>query len=341
MSAANSPTKLTFMKRPSGVKRHLAAIYCADVASYARLMSIDEVGTLDLLHTRRELMARQIIQHGGRTANTAGDSLVAEFPSAVDAVRCAIDVQERLEALNANVPKERRVVFRIGVHVGEVMLRNGDIFGEGVNIAARMEKIAQPGLVCISEAAYDYIKKIIPSTFDDLGPQVIKNVSIPVRAFSTRVCGKELMPELPPVHRHNEFNLARRFHRVLTAALKDVIGPERLTAVEPSVLASLHDEPGIGVRRLAGRVGLDLPTMRGVVKHLILRGWVRRIPTTRGCFAPLSLTEAGIGLHARLYPAVTAARDQVMASLSQPDRETLRDLLGRVVRANELPTPHK
>ena len=106
------------------MKRRLAAIFCADVAGYARLMSTDEDGTLCLLNAHREIMDRQITQHGGRTANTAGDSIVAEFPSAVDAVRCAIDIQERLAALNEDIPKERRVIFRIGVHVGEIMVRS-------------------------------------------------------------------------------------------------------------------------------------------------------------------------------------------------------------------------
>jgi class 3 adenylate cyclase/DNA-binding MarR family transcriptional regulator len=323
------------MKPLSANQRRLAAILCADVASYARLMSVDEIGTLDLLHSRREIMERQIKQHGGRTANTAGDSVVAEFSSALDAVRCAIEVQERIEAVNEDVPTDRRVIFRVGVHVGEVMIRNGDIFGEGVNIAARMEKIAPPGLVCLSEAAYDYVRKVLPAIFDDLGPQIIKNLSTPIRTYITRASSDALLHELEPVHRHNEFNLGRRFHKILAAALTDLTGPERLTAMEPSVLASLHDAPGIAVRQLAERIGVDRASMRRMVKHLELTGWVSRVPGLSGRLDLFSLTPEGIELNARLHPAMNAVRDRVMASLSQSDRETLRQLLGRVVRANE------
>src|SRR5215217_7374698 len=172
-----APRRALPMNKPQSVmKRRLAAIFCADVAGYARLMSTDEDGTLCLLNAHREIMDRQITQHGGRTANTAGDSIVAEFPSAVDAVRCAIDIQERLAALNEDIPKERRVIFRIGVHVGEIMVRNGDMFGDGVNIAARMEKLAQPGLICLSGTAYDYVSRVLPLAFDDLGTQLVKNL---------------------------------------------------------------------------------------------------------------------------------------------------------------------
>lgn len=104
-----------------------------------------------------------------------------------------LDVQERIAAVNEDVPQERRVVFRIGVHVGEVMIRNGDIFGDGVNIAARMEKLAQPGLVCLSGMVHEYVRKVLPLSFDDLGPQVVKNLSTPIRAYMIRP---------PPVCRH-------------------------------------------------------------------------------------------------------------------------------------------
>jgi adenylate cyclase len=325
-------------KPPAVTKRRLAAIFCADVASYARLMSADEVGTLDLLNARREIMARQITQHGGRTANTAGDSIVAEFSSVVDAVRCAIDVQERIAAVNEDVPRERQVIFRIGVHVGEVMIRNGDIFGDEVNVAARMEKIAQPGLVCVSRAAHDYVQRVLPLSFDDLGPQIIKNISTPVQAYMTRASGDLPLQELSPVHRHNDFTLGRRFNKVLTTALREVTNPEHLTAVEPSVLASLHDAPGIEERQLAERVGIDLAGAQRMMKHLELCGWVRRVPGTRSRFDLFSLTPEGLELYARLHPTINAVRDRVLASLSELERETLRHLLGRVVRANE---PHQ
>src|SRR6187200_1751368 len=112
------------------VERRLAAIFAADVAGYSRLMSQDEVGTLRALAAHREIMDHFIAEHGGRIANTAGDSVLAEFPSVVDAVQCAVGIQERIAAANEETPKERRLTFRIGVHVGEVMLRDGDMFGD-------------------------------------------------------------------------------------------------------------------------------------------------------------------------------------------------------------------
>jgi class 3 adenylate cyclase len=135
------------------VERRLVAIFAADVAGYSRLMSQDEVGTLRTLTDHRQIMDWLIAQHGGRIANTAGDSVLAEFPSAVDAVQCAVSVQEVLAQAVQDAPKERRLQFRIGVHVGDVMVRGNDLLGDGVNIAAWLEGLADPGGICISEAA--------------------------------------------------------------------------------------------------------------------------------------------------------------------------------------------
>ena len=136
------------------VERRLAAIFAADVAGYSRLMEQDEVGTLRTLTAYREIMDRLIAEHGGRIANTAGDSVLAEFPSAVDAVQCAVAVQEALAQANQEIPEDRRLQFRIGIHVGDVMVSGGDLLGDGVNIAARLQALADPGGVCLSEAAY-------------------------------------------------------------------------------------------------------------------------------------------------------------------------------------------
>src|SRR5688572_32599201 len=121
------------------IERRLAAIFAADVEGYSRLMGLDEVGTLRTLTAHREIMDRLIGEHGGRIANTAGDSVLAEFPSAVEAVQCAVEVQEALTAANEPLPEGRQVRFRIGVHVGDVMVKGGDLFGDGVNIAARLQ----------------------------------------------------------------------------------------------------------------------------------------------------------------------------------------------------------
>ncbi|KLK91639.1 hypothetical protein AA309_19145 [Microvirga vignae] len=166
------------------VERHLAAIFAADVAGYSRLMEQDEVGTLRTLTAHREIIDRMIAEHGGRIANTAGDSVLAEFPSAVDAVQCAVAVQDALAQANQDTSVERRLRFRIGVHVGDVMVRSGDLLGDGVNIAARLESVAEPGGICLSEAAYGAVRKAVPLTFTDLGPQKVKNIDEPIRAFA-------------------------------------------------------------------------------------------------------------------------------------------------------------
>src|ERR671916_3299157 len=155
------------------IERRLAAIFAADVAGYSRLMSQDEVGTLRTLTAHRAIMDRLIAEHGGRIANTAGDSVLAEFPSAVDAVQCAIDVQHALSQASQGTLEDHRLQFRIGVHVGDVMIRGGDLLGDGVNIAARLESIAEPGGICISDAAYGYVRKALSLPFADLGPQTL------------------------------------------------------------------------------------------------------------------------------------------------------------------------
>ena len=131
--------------RERKIERRLAAIFAADVEGYSRLMGVDEVGTLRTLTAHREIMDRLIGEHGGRIANTAGDSVLAEFPSVVDAVQAAVAVQEALQRANDALPENRQVRFRIGVHLGDVMVKDSDLFGEGVNIAARLQSIAEPG----------------------------------------------------------------------------------------------------------------------------------------------------------------------------------------------------
>src|SRR4028119_1877577 len=142
-------------------------------------MSADEAGTLRLLTSHRELTDRLIQPHGGRIANTAGDSIPAEFPSAVDALQCALGIQERIAAVHEEVPEERRVCFRIGLHVGEAMVRSGDLFGDGVNVAARMQTLAEPGTICLSGAAYEYAHRAVPVAFEDLVLQSVKNLDVP------------------------------------------------------------------------------------------------------------------------------------------------------------------
>src|SRR6185369_7125676 len=165
------------------VSRKLIAVFAADVEGYSRLMGADEVGTLKGLTERRAILDRIIAEHRGRIANTAGDSVLAEFGSAVDAVQCAVEAQTALAEANSSLAPDRRISFRIGVHIGDVMIRAGDLFGDGVNIAARLQSIGKPGGVCISGATYDQVRKVLPMTFADLGDQQVKNIQELVRAY--------------------------------------------------------------------------------------------------------------------------------------------------------------
>ena len=156
------------MSDPVAVSRKLVAVFAADVEGYGRLMGADEVGTFKGLTERRAILDKLIGEHRGRIANTAGDSVLAEFGSAVDAVQCAVEAQTALAELNAGVQTDKHINFRIGVHIGDVIVRAGDLFGDGVNIAARLQTLANPGTVCISGATYDQVRKVLPMTFVDL-----------------------------------------------------------------------------------------------------------------------------------------------------------------------------
>jgi len=165
------------------VSRKLVAVFAADVEGYSRLMGADEVGTLKGLTERRAILDRIIGEHRGRIANTAGDSVLAEFGSAVEAVECAVEAQTALAEANSGLAPDRRISFRIGIHIGDVMIRAGDLFGDGVNIAARLQSIAKPGAVCISGATCDQVRKVLPMAFVDLGAQRVKNIQEPIRAY--------------------------------------------------------------------------------------------------------------------------------------------------------------
>jgi adenylate cyclase len=171
-------TKLT------DTERRLVAIFAADVEGYSRLMGSDEVETLRNLMQRRTILDDLIASHRGRIANTAGDSVLAEFGSTVDAVQCAVQAQAALASANSSVAPDRHINFRIGIHVGDVMVQAGDLFGDGVNVAARLQTVAAPGGVCISGMTYDQIRKILPLEFVDLGERQVKNIEEPVRVYS-------------------------------------------------------------------------------------------------------------------------------------------------------------
>jgi adenylate cyclase len=172
------------------VERKLSAIVAADVAGYSRLMGADEEGTLASLNGHlRDLVNPSIAAHRGRVVKTTGDGLLAEFASVVDAVRCAIEVQSGMAARNAGVAPDRRLDFRIGINVGDIVEQDGDIFGDGVNIAARLEGIADPGGICVSARVQEDAAGKIDLPFEDIGAQALKNISRPIPAFRIRLDG--------------------------------------------------------------------------------------------------------------------------------------------------------
>ena len=165
------------------VKRKLTAILSADVKGYSRLMGEDEVSTVRTLEDYRETMSTLIEQHRGRVVDSPGDNLMAEFASVVDAVRCAVEIQEALRAKNAELPENRRMRFRIGINLGDVIEEGDRIYGDGVNIAARIEGLAEPGGICISGSAYEQIENKLPLGYEYLGEHFVKNIAKPIRVY--------------------------------------------------------------------------------------------------------------------------------------------------------------
>src|SRR5262245_12548918 len=168
--------------------RRLAAILAADVAGYSRLMGVDEEGTYERLQTHlRELVNPKIQEHRGRVVKNTGDGFLAEFASVVDAVRCAVEVQSGMAERNAAVWPEKRIEFRIGINLGDVIADGEDIFGDGVNVAARLEALAEPGGICVGRVVRDQVRDKLDYNFEDLGEQKVKNIARPVRVYALRL----------------------------------------------------------------------------------------------------------------------------------------------------------
>ena len=318
-------------------ERRLAAILCADVAEYSRLMNQDEGATLRLLTSYRAITDRLIGQHRGRIANTAGDSILAEFPTATDALRCALAIQDRLAAMNEDVRDGRKLTFRIGIHVGEVTVRDGDLFGDGVNIAARLQALALPGAICLSETATQFAQSAEDIVFEDMGPQTFKNIDKPVRAYLIRPQGSSRNESIPLIYRHAEFHLARRYHKICNASLLTITQAEALTGIEYALLASLDDAPRLTLDGLALRTGLDETEAANILRCLCDKGLVARsADPVNTDVTTFKLTSRGLDIRVRLRPIIAAAADQIVAPLSDQERGTLRELLSRIVQAHEL-----
>ena len=179
--------------------RRLAAILAADVAGYSRLIGADEEGTLNRLRSiRAEVIDPKITEHRGRIVKTTGDGLLVEFSSVVDALRCATEWQHGMGERNAAAPDDNRIEFRIGIHQGDIVVEDDDIFGDGVNVAARLEGLAEPGGICVSARVQEDVAGRLDLTFDDMGEQSLKNIARPVRVYRVRLATAENTPKAAP-----------------------------------------------------------------------------------------------------------------------------------------------
>jgi class 3 adenylate cyclase len=181
------------------VERRLAAILVADIEGNSRLVGADEVGTLLAVKAhRRDLFDSAIVAHHGRIVHTTGDGVLVEFPSVVDAVGCAVGIQRGMASRNSGLPADKRIVFRVGINVGDIIIDGDDIFGDGVNIAARLQTLCEPGGLCISRTANDQIRDKLSLAFADLGEQTVKNISRAIGVFGLAAKDIEALPETPP-----------------------------------------------------------------------------------------------------------------------------------------------
>jgi TolB-like protein len=187
-----NPPRFPFLEQPTYVaetriQRRLAAILAADVVGYSRLMEQDETGTLAALKARRKDVLEPLVpQHNGRIVKVMGDGVLVEFGSAVDAVECAIELQKRFAEANQGLSEARRIVWRIGINVGDVVVEGSDLYGDGVNVAARLETLADPGDICVSGSVYDQVKRKLACGFDELGPRAVKNIAEPLHVYRVR-----------------------------------------------------------------------------------------------------------------------------------------------------------
>ena len=315
-------------------QRRLAAVVSSDLAGYSRLMAEDESGTLAALKAaRRELVDPSIARHGGRIVKTTGDGLLLEFASAVDAVRFAIETQLAMVAFNADRPKERRLNFRIGVNVGDIIIDDDDIFGDGVNVAARLQERAKPGGICISDFVHQEVRSRIDAKFDDLGELGVKNIPRPVRAWAVRVDNQAA--SIPSLSAADQASVGERGSRPsLAVLLFDHMGGDAETE---AICKGLSEDLITALSRfrwmrVISRVssfayGSALPDVRQVARELgvryVLEGSVRRAAKRVRINAQLIDASAGTHIWARRY-------DREIADPFDLQDEVIRDVVGGV-----------
>jgi adenylate cyclase len=206
------------------VERKLAAILAADVAGFGRLMRVDEEGALARLKAhRRDLIDLKITAHRGRIVNTAGDGLLVEFSSVVDAVRCAAEMQRCMADRDAEVAEGGRIEFRMGINLGDIISDGDDIFGEGVNVAGRLEGLAEPGGLCVSEVVRDQIRDKLPYAFEDIGEHSFKNIARPMRVYAMSAAALASLPPVPSMPKGDKQMIATRRLAAILAPISQAI----------------------------------------------------------------------------------------------------------------------
>jgi adenylate cyclase len=236
---------------PDPVERKLAAILSADVVGYSRLMAEDEQGTIRTLTDYREQVAVLVRQHRGRVVDSPGDNLLAEFPTALDAVQAAVEIQRVIGARNADLPAERRMEFRIGVHLGDISVEGERVYGEGVNIAARLEGLAEAGGVCISGEVHGQVRNRLQLAYEDLGEQSVKNIPQPIRAYQLRNEASAPAPTVEPKARPRTFAVAGAVVLLVVVGLLVWRLPTTTSSIAPSdeqfTVPGFGDRPAIAV----------------------------------------------------------------------------------------------
>jgi adenylate cyclase len=276
------------------LERRLVAILAADVEGYSRLMHADEEATMSTLSARRLLIDNLISEHRGRIANTAGDSVLAEFASVIDAVSCAVEIQKAMDEANAAAPSHP-MRLRIGINAGDIMVKEGDIFGDGVNVAARLEGLVKGGEICVSRGIRDHLRHRGGLVFEDLGEQLVKNIAHPIRAF--RLC--------------------------IGGAPSEQEGPY----IEETLEAPVHHSPPPLVSELSAdnEVALELAFWDSVKdgSPAELESYLEQYPD--GTFASLARTRLEAAAHAPGDPVMPTAEDAAAAALDLAFWDSVKD----------------
>lgn len=305
--------------------RRLCVILAADIAGYCRLMGEDEDGTLDAMTAhRRELIDPTIAEHAGRIVKTTGDGFLIEFASVVDGVRCAIKIQRGMAQRNRLVPRERRLAFRIGLNLGDVIVQDGDLFGDGVNIAARLEALAEPGGICLSASAHEHVQgKLRSVRFEDMGEHRVKNISRGIRAYRAALSlTDQKLPSAPTAHAQHSIavlpldNMSRDPEQEHFA---DGLAEDLITDL--SKVAGIHVTARNSAFAYKGR-RINVPQIgRELGVRYVVEGSVRKVRDTVRITAQLIDAETGAHLWADRY-------DRHLSDVFAVQDEVAREIVG-------------